>query len=365
MIPRWIITLVFALGSTLPAVAQMLPAEQAKSFWRPQDLAVVKDGICTLQNRADGKTRSFKIPSDYREIHATDEGFWANRMTGRKGSRDNEVYFSPDGTHWHLQATWPMRGVSPSCRIYAMKGGRYLGVATMAPFVLGEASSFFAVLRQGKGSLLEIDALLPMGIGKHSPGWIFGPTVVQAPEGWAVVNIRTGHIWLVKDTGERVRIRTTKLYDSVKDSSIEELGSIDPPILGCQPALDGTLLIAARSEEAILRAPELRKAARKDQPIPQMGEEIGDLDSSRPGPNPQLEAKLKALTQRLQAQAAQVEGPILAKFPELAWWELDPATSRFTKVAAPPGAPQQLLTPEVYRAFRFRFDVKGRVVVCD
>jgi hypothetical protein len=220
-------------------------------------------------------------------------------------------------------------------------------------------------MKQGKGSLLEIDALLPMGIGKHTPDWIFVPSVVQISQGWAVVNSRTGHIWLVRDGGEQVKIRTTKLYGSVKDSAIQNLGSIDPPILGCQPTLDGTLLIAARSEEAVLKAPEFREAARKAHPIPALGKGLADLDPSQSGPNPQMEAKLKSLSQQLQARTTTVEGPLLAMFPEVVWWELDPTTSLFTKVSAPPGAPEQLLTPEVYRAFRFRFDVKGRMVVCD
>jgi hypothetical protein len=360
-LPRMILLASAAIG--VPAMAQLLPAEQPKIFWRANDLVVIKDGFCTVQLRSNGKSRSFKLPADFRDVHATEDGFWANRMTGQDGSRDNQIHFSPDGIHWHLQAVWPVRGTAPNCRIFALKNC-FFAVATGQPFTQGKSSSHFGVLRQTKGSHLELDSLLQMGIGKSVPDWIFVPPVIQTAEGWAVVNIRTGHVWLAKE-GEpgQVQLRMAKLFGSVKDESIQKLGSIDPPILGCQPAPDGSLLVASRSEEAVLKAPDFRRQLRKGKPEPPLGDALNSVDLSRQGPNPEVQAKLQEITKHLENRITSVESPILEAFPDLMWWELSPATGKFTKVSTPAGAPGKLLTPELFRGFCFRFDFKGNLVV--
>jgi hypothetical protein len=47
------------------------------------------------------------------------------------------------------------------------------------------------------------------------------------------------------------------------------------------------------------------------------------------------------------------------------WWNLDPASGMFKRIAAPDGAPDKLLTPEVFQGFRFRFNVKGELRISD
>lgn len=344
------------------ARAQMIPVDQTDIYWRLHDLAIIKDGCCTLQNKTTGKSKSFNLPSGYRNVHITDEGFWANVTSGAGTTKDQEVHFSADGIHWSLRGRWPVRGTAPYCRIFALKN-RYLAIASGSAFKRGDTYSNFAVMAQKKGSNLEIESLLPMGTGKSFPGWLFVPPVIQIEDGWAVVNFRTGHIWLVNEAESgQVRIRNLKLFNSVKDQALEELGSIDPPILGCQSNSDGFLVIASRTEDAVNHAGALRKKLLKSNPMPSMTEDLEGIEPSQIG-NPGVEARLQAAGKKAHQHQKNLEGPILKQYPDVQWWELNPKTGKITETSVPDGAPSKLLSPEMYQKFGFHFDFKGRIVI--
>lgn len=356
----WFRTLLLALALGLPGPAQTFPRHSLVQFWRSQDLLTLRDGSGSLRALPGGKELPWQAPRDFRELHATDEGFWANRLAGRGGAFEVEVHHSPDGLHWQLHTVWRARDQAPRARIFALGKGRFLAIAPMAPFQKDRDASNFAVLRTRREAHLEVDALLPMGLKQGGPGWIFVPKVAPLPDGWALLNPRTGHIWLVRSSDEGVvRIRTLKVFDAVPDAAVGNLGSLEPPLVAWQARPDGTLLLATRTEEATLKA---RAFARRMKELAQppggaklsQGDQLAEaLASAQP-------EALEAFKKKASELGNVGEAETLEAFPELLWWTLDGQTGTLKREPVPEGAPHRLRSLEDLRAFAFSFDPQGR-----
>ncbi len=352
------------LFGALPAWAQLFPASQESVFWRNRDLVVASEGRLKIESALKGSlAKDLKIPSELTCFHDFEGFFWANKNLGAKDRREVQVMRSADGSHWSPIATWKVDRDSPGCRIYALNQG-YLGVAILAPFTLGDKHSWMAILDpQHSSGTLKVQRLLDMGVGDRAP-FLFAPNMIQIPDGWAVVFARTGHFWLVQEKGAQARLRMLRLFPSVNHKSLDVMASVEPPILGCQPMEDGTLLIASRSEEAVLKARKIAKGL-----APEL-DEPGHLDPALLNNHSDkgradIDRAMDDYAERIRKISTNVEERVLDLFPEILWWSMDPSSGKFTQISPPEGAPGRITTVELFRKFRFRPTVKGQLLVCN
>ncbi len=349
-----------AFAVCLGAFPQTFPAHQEQVFWRGADLVVATDGKLEIESRTKGVPgRSLAVPSDLKNLHCHSGFFWANKADGLRDRREVRVLRSADGHVWHPMATWKVGPDNPGCRILALSHG-YLGIATTAPFRKGEERSWFALLdtQQGNG-LLKVDRLLEMEVGAQTP-WIFMPLLVQLQDGWAIVSNRTGHLWTIREGGAQLKIRMHRLFHSVKHAALGDLGSVEPPILGCQPQEDGTLLIASRTEEAVLKVRPLIKG---------QGVEPNERIDPNLLKNPsdrtlaEIDRRMDEAAERFATSQDQAQEKVLALFPEVLWWTFSPDGGTFKRIPVPVGATDRLLSLEIFRKFRFRPTAQGRLLV--
>jgi hypothetical protein len=158
--------------------------------------------------------------------------------------------------------------------------------------------------------------------------------------------------FVVLDT-RTLKTRLVRLFPKIEDKRLwdfEGLG-FEHALLGMQPRQNGHVLIASRSEEAVLKARDLERKAQA---------QVLPVDHRDPARRQELLREAwqnqdrKDLVQNYRDVGA-------AQYPEVLWWDLDPETGTLTREPAPHGAPGELPRADLIRRFRFRFDVKEEV----
>lgn len=132
----------------------------------------------------------------------------------------------------------------------------------------------------------------------------------QVGNGFCVVNRFFGLVWCFNSHGELVR--RVKLFDQGDDATLSRFSAhfeYGAAVLGCQPAQDGTLLLASRSRESVFGSRALYPQKRPD----------GELVPHE---------RFMASEHWSQLQ-----------FPEVWWWRVKPDTGEASRIDAPPGAP--------------------------
>jgi hypothetical protein len=338
--------------------AQVFSKDQESTFWNHRNLIIVDSGKITVELHPVGtKAKEIKFDSAYRNVHFQGDWYWANQLIGPPSDRVIRVLKSPDGVRWHLEASYEIGKDKPGCRIFAF-GNSFLAIATLAPFVASGQASHFAILKPDDHNNLNVHKLLNMESGGHAPA-IFVPLVAQIPSGWAVVSIRTGHIWLIREQAGTSSLKKIKLFDSVKDKELSSMGTIDPPILGCQPDPDGFLLLASRSEDVVINGRSMAKALASSGAGGD-GKNTADDRKSIGDNNDDPNAIREALMRQVK-DTSPIEEKVLEAYPEILWWKLDPENGSIQRTSTPSGAPRKALSVEILRSFRFRYTLGGKL----
>jgi len=355
-----LLTLTF---SGLNLAAQVFPAEQTALFWGPSGELYCRQGHEVRVEAPPARpslTRMIKLPSDLETVHVEGGWFWGNRRVRKPGGQEIQVLRSADGAHWHFVARWVVGPRQPGCRILAM-GAHFLATATMATFQDGNQSSRVAVLTQGRGNDLRLKRLIDLG-PKEGPQGIFVPWALALPDGWALVHFRTGHLWTIRALGDRIQTRPYKVFDKVPDRALAGNMPLDVAVLGCQPGPTGDLLIATRSEDAVLKGRAFAKSV-----SPELGQPGWVDPELLKDPSPQaretVRRAVEAYGKRQDELQDTVEPKVLEAFPELLWWELDPREGTLRRCEPPAGAPSRIGSLEVLKSFRFRFRVDGSLLM--
>lgn len=296
--------------------------------------------------------RTIKLPSDLDNLHRADGWFWGQRVL-KRGASEIDVLRSIDGRHWHLFTRWQMEPGLSRCRLFRLGEG-FLAIGSVRPFQMEGKASRFAYLKAGSGERLLLDRLLPEGPQEPRSDStlfqrLFVPWVMEIPQGWAVLNFRTGDIWMFRATGEGLNQRFLQIFpEASKDGSDPY-----PPLLGCALRPEGTLLLATRSEDAVKKGMAL---AGNDEPL-----RPGAMpDSVRfQGAEAQGQWERDQVMAQFRARSEQGAGRVREAFPEVLYWDLDPETGRLTRCPPPQGAPSRLLSEEAERTFTFRFRADG------
>jgi len=201
-----------------------------------------------------------------------------------------------------------------------------------------------------------------------------------------VVHLPTGSLWAFTSTeGGSVRTRQARVFASVTDCLDRNL-PFTPVILDARVDRDGTVLLATRSEEAVLKSPAYMEehAVLKATP-PKLSRLASGQGAGGKGGAPAVatgpEGKvlgMEAMRQQLQAalagaldenspeNRARAKAVDLAvkRFPDVLWWRFDPATGRLAKEDVP-FAQTLLADGRDLKDFWFRFAADGRLVMRD
>lgn len=353
-------------------VAQTFPKSQETCIFDGGNLVLIEkqgDSIeAHIESPGQKESKTLKYPSWAIKGDHFDGRFWAiQREKGSNGKIILRTFFSSDCKNWNIDGQLTAEKASSSFFLYPIERDRYLLVAT-SYFTKGEISSPLAIGRRDDKNDINLRKVLDLGLKepyastnqsdpKVLPKDPFGISainqkyltsflqlgksmVVRYPGGLAIVSNRTGYIWLLNSHKESEDLKLIKIFPSVTEDRLDK-GDIEIPILGCQPRPNGHLLIASRSEEAVLMA-------RKEFPEPEMND---DEFSNPNSPKHKL--------------TEQVRNKALLKYPEILWWDLDPATGKLTKEEAPLNIPNKILDIGLMSKFRFRFKPDGNLLIAN
>lgn len=313
-------------------------------------------------------------------------------VPGEGGTRKGvKVLRSEDGRSWEEAARFlstPER-TAPSNPLPVGKR-LWLAHAGFQRFELQGRHSPLALITSRADGGFEVDTLVDMGArDPGAPGFgtqLFAGRPLPVPGGWVVVHLPTGSLWAFTATeGGSVRTRQARVFDSVTERLDHNL-PFASVILDAQVDRDGTVLLATRTEEAVLKEPAyLEEYAAPKAKAPQKGSLAsrslaGGKGSALPtGVSPQGKGlDLESVRQQMEAALAEKldenspENRARAKaldlaakrFPEVLWWRFDPVTGKLAKEDLP-FAQTLLRDGKDLKAFWFHVAVDGRLVMRD
>lgn len=341
-----------------------MPKPQQALFWHRDGLIIQEwdQGEFTIHVPGKAGKVTHRIPNYLQNdsLDCFDGAFWATAMRERgDGGRILDLFWSPTGAQWYLSGTLnaPKDGIP--CRIMPLDVGLFL-VESLKGFHQGNRHSFLAIATMTKDQQLSIkDVLDPdlkrplfqqdrKGVWEIHPGCAalssgFGYMIARSEDAVLMANGKLGWIWLVETRKPSPSLKRIRLYPLIDERYLDRpfARGLEMGILGIQPRRNGHFLIAARSEDAVLHGRDFEQ----------------EIEPTRHVQDPGTFSRNALLSdgQRRSVQA----------YPELEWWDLDPVSGALEKVPTPPGAPSKFASPAAIQAFRFRMDLRDRVVIGD
>lgn len=324
-------------------------------------------------------------------------GFGDDRASGQKGRdlqdlRRTLYIYRNGGARWEL---WDTLQTTPDAFIgwvRPLEGGGYLLGGRFDDAEMHRADPLAVATRNGHGQLVihdteEADLGAPTFIwgtpervlsvdeaqsyNYNRPRWIHNRELLGAYDallGAFSHQIRVpGHIVLVgRHLGIFIVIsartgkveRVARLFDDLPEDAMTTPEAYEYGLLGVQPRPDGHLLIAARSEDAVVQSRTWKPDLAPPEPVRlsfteafgKSAEDQGDL----------LEEKQDAAD---RARAGEVREARLRHFPDLIWWDFNPDTGTFRRERAPDGVPEQFPSTAALRAFGFSFKPDGNLEI--
>jgi hypothetical protein len=352
------------------AAAQTFPLPREPQFWDGDRLVTVEDSRFTLETRVGRKKTVFLAEglSAPTKCDFTDGAYWACQPKERDGKGGWLLLNSPDGTHREAVAWVPaLLPEGPVNGAFPLPGHQIL-LTSKRLFVKDGAASFLAVGGANAAGLVKLDRLIEVDLGDQALEGAAKPDFFKEfPRLFYVIGFLMGRVragnhlvfahqsygrFVVLDT-RTLKTRLVRLFPKIEDKRLwdfEGLG-FEHALLGMQPRQNGHVLIASRSEEAVLKARDLERKAQA---------QVLPVDHRDPARRQELLREAwqnqdrKDLVQNYRDVGA-------AQYPEVLWWDLDPETGTLTREPAPHGAPGELPRADLIRRFRFRFDVKEEV----
>lgn len=351
--------------------AQTYPKEQESTVWDGDKVVVWETNTASefgahnlrVEKRHSKATRVIDSPPGAIGISYWDGVAWA--VIRRAGSTEKHrpssrpigsVMRCGDQKNWVFYAE--IVGETLPINLVPLDDGQFLGVSPVRGFIVEGDASHWAVFAMNDKSQLTLKRLLKFDLkepvylaNSATPG---GPKrvelnskymslaglpyqipAIRTPDGIAIVAQKAGVVWIVHpETGE-IRSRT-HLFSGVTEEKLSGADPLEVCILGIQPRMNGHLLIATRTEDAVLRSAvafNLRLT----------------VDT--------VKSKDKLSDYHERANRA------LQGFPEILWWDLDPKTGSLRREDPPMNVPSKIWDLRILAAFRFRFKPDGDLMV--
>ncbi len=343
------------MTSALVLQAQWSPRPQEAMMWDGKRVITVEEGS-TLRFRIEEpgkKDLIIQAPEKAHHGYHWNGCFWATRKVGSSASDlDFEVLKSTHGSDWHRVALFQgqkgPKGIL--MKAYPLHNDRFLMLSSPRyPFVVG-GKPYWVALGQiaSKGILeptsgIDLGTELPLHIAKGPNAFEFEPNLypildplfghaLRTDRFILMVSFHYGWIWVFDFEGRLKRF--SQLYASVKNDREIAPHRYERVILSCQPNDRGNLIVASRTEDAVINVPKIFPTHY-------------NLDTLRhPDRAKEHEANL---IHSLKA------------FPLIQWWEFNPETGEKWEIPAPIGLPTHLDEPGIFQKFRFRFRPDGNL----
>lgn len=348
----------------LPAGAQIQNRQQDWMTWDGGHV-VVLEGSPSMGLRLElppGQQGAYaallKAPQGCYSMDFKDHAAWASVKGSSGQPKTTHLYRSLDFKTWEVNATY-LGEQGRANAIYHLDGKRYFLVSGPSFFRLNNQFSPYAIAEINEKGFLVLKDLVDLGLkdalvvpvipqqgeaqtrGDWNPkysallGMFFLNPMIRYPGGMALVARRPGYLWLFDDQTGAVK-RFVKLYSGVTEERLAPPHQLDWAILGCQPRPDGHLLMASREEAAVLAGMEAYPTKKN----------LKHLED---------EAQQKANFEQDMAN--------LRRWPQIRWWDLDPATGKITEEPPPQNLPDRILDVRTLQNFRFRFKADGHLLV--
>lgn len=348
---------------TVPLGAQSFPATQTEMVWDGGNVASIEPGMSPrLELEGAGiKGRSiFNGPEGATSLHFWRGVAWAT-VPRTEGDRKLVVLLrSTNLKAWESYAQCPAEEGRPLA-FYPLEDGRFLSFSGSRGFLKDGKASFWAIHQVDEKGCLRMRSLVDLGLKEPfalveapkppaknpicqiNPKYktlaamtlLDGSAPVRVPGAIILVGHRAGMLWVLDEETGFLK-RRISLFSQVNEDWLAKTDELEWALLGCQPRSNGHLLLASRSEEAVTRA------------MKYFGYQT-NLKTFKD------EAKLK--------QADDMKTLALERFPEVYWWDLDPATGEMHKEVPPVNVPTKLWDIRTLSKFRFRFKPDGNLLV--
>lgn len=267
---------------------------------------------------------------------------------------------------WETVGTFdPSLRIPPPRAVIPLENGTYLAVHSM--FVVKEGdSSYVAVHTLDAEKHFRLAHLVDMGLDKPlhvpspskggppafknpalsalsmAPCWQEGRFSLNTTEDHAIlVHPELGAFWTFSLQNGRLK-HLSFLYKSVKPL-LDQPARFEAALAGWQARKDGTLLVAARTQEAVFHA---RDAYR-----------VSDKLVGISGKETQEEVKAQL------AWLEQTYAKGFREYPILTWWTFDPVLGSFEEASAPEGAPAFVRTAREWESLAFSHTPEGRLKI--
>lgn len=350
--------------------AQTLPSPREPQFWDGDRLVNIEDSRLVVESPIGPKKTHFL--GDGLSAPARSDVFqgayWVCQPSDRDGEKGMVLLKSQDGSQREIDAWAPAKfAEGPLFGVYPLPRNRYLLVSKRL-FVKDKAASFLAVGSKSAKGVIHLDDLIEVDLGDKAlegaarPEFMNDPLRLLYVVGFPLGRMRAGdHIvfahrthgrFLILDTAT-LKTRLVRLFPGIEDKKYWStgVGGFEHAVLGLQPKRNGQILIASRTEAAVLKARE----EEKDFKLHSIGAEHPDVAKQREMVLETLQSKNRKELMGVSRDAG------AARFPEVLWWELDPEHGKISPVATPPGAPAHLPRADLIHQFRFRLTPKEAV----
>lgn len=286
---------------------------------------------------------------------------WGEVWRIRPGQDKHAVYRSLDGLTWMFEGY--LRHPEPPQHFAPLSSERMVVSGWSPPMVLNGEASALGVFRKNETGDFVLERLVqPLsqpwfqrGSANEAAPSASAPARYEVrrayklftfhslamspkafrplPRGAAFVSLYTGRVWILDEKGSIKRHYT--LCEGFKEEDWSRLLQFEPALLEVVPLSSGTLLAASRTPEAVLEA-------RKRFPIVVYINGAATFPEGDP---------------RISAENQMKAG---FHFPQILWWNLDPAEASPKRLdTSPSGAPSELPgTPEHAQLWIQNFEIR-------
>lgn len=328
----------------IPLSAQFLGGFRPHVQWEERLYIQVEDGG---HGRALVQDEKGKLVAGIPKIPLPGEGTTIHgpyRIAGDYFATGSYSVQTEDGSFeiselWRFQKTWEKVGrhkAKPDQGalqvILPLGDGKYLGVSYWAGFWPGEPQSRFGLLSLAEKNEFRVSSGLALGIDGLDNRGFLGPLDVIVADGYIyLVERNAGLIWMIDREDGHVR-RQIRVCECV---TAERLKKKDywMAVLACEPTPEGDLILACRSEEAVVDLKSIESMRLAE-------ERVGQATDTPEGQN--------TLTRAFELLAAAMKA-----HPEVRWLKLDSVEGKLSRMDPPPGAPERVENLPELMGFNF------------
>lgn len=356
---RAVIALLLAGLASGAAHAQLFPAPRPDMTWDTDRVVLVEvlAGHRALAFKHPDPKLDFSIrgPKGAYDLRWAEGAAWAVTPPSEAHPEAAwELRQCVDRQSWIRVGHFPKAPDSPAqkARVHPLSQGKFLLMCMEGPpFELGDEASLFALASPTSDGTFKVQSLVDLGLKSPMftrerrggrPTWTFNlkhlwllnavrnQPFLATPDGLVLGCFQIGAFFVLDGQG-RLR-RRLDVFPSLTDEMRADTSTFEYVVLCAQPRADGKILLATRSEDAVLHG---RKLFPRDHSL------ATSMDS------------------RKAAERDAFDRLSLSQFPQVLWWELDPLEGVIRPAAPPQQVPTTLQDPAALRRYRFTFKPNG------